>query len=73
MNKKIRNKYVVLFTGIVIAVVSAIMAPVSANNNSIQLNTDCMTNVNGIMIAVKCDKPIEKVKQIPHSELKDHC
>lgn len=66
MNKQIRNKYVVLLIGIVIAVVSAIMAPVSANNNS--LNTDCMTNVNGFMIAINCNEQTQDWTQNAYSE-----
>lgn len=74
MNKQIRNKYIVLLTGLIIAVVSTIMSPVSANNNSLQLNTDCMSYVNGIAVQINCPKqPVKELPQVKHSEQKDHC
>lgn len=52
MNKQIRNKYVVLLIGLIIAVVSTIMSPVSANNNS--LNNDCVAYVDGVIVYTSC-------------------
>lgn len=72
MNKQTRNKYVVLLIGIVIAVVSAIMAPVSANNNG--LNTDCVTYANGIAIHINCKEySVKDLVQVEHSKLEKHC